>query len=60
MKLGAAVLSEGGIDHITDRLGGCMIRQHIYQGTQPGSREHLDKFLMEQKHSRAKSKNNLT
>ena len=33
-----------------------MIRQHIYQGTQPGSREHLEKFLMEQKHSRAKAK----
>lgn len=33
-----------------------MIRQHIYKGTQPGSREHLEKYLMEQKHSRAKAK----
>ncbi|MAP35005.1 MAG: hypothetical protein CME75_04270 [Halomonas sp.] len=33
-----------------------MIRQHLYKGTQPGSREHLEKYLMEQKYIRTKSR----
>ncbi|GGW60607.1 hypothetical protein [Vreelandella hamiltonii] len=32
------------------------MRQHLYKGTQPGSREHLEKYLMDQKRSRAKVK----
>ncbi|UDM08180.1 hypothetical protein LG409_04550 [Halomonas sp. NyZ770] len=32
------------------------MRQHLYKGTQPGSREHLEKYLMDQKRSRAKTK----
>jgi len=50
-----AALFEGDHPHYPN-WGGQMIRQHIFKGTQPGSREHLEKYLMEQKHSRAKAK----
>lgn len=32
-----------------------MIRQHLYNGAKPGSREHLENYLMEQRHRREKS-----
>lgn len=34
-----------------------MIRQHLFQGVKPGSQEHLEKFLLEQKHNREKAQN---
>ncbi|RUR37875.1 hypothetical protein [Vreelandella populi] len=32
-----------------------MIRQHLYNGAKPGSREHLEYYLTEQRHRREKS-----
>ncbi|WP_447893950.1 hypothetical protein [Vreelandella sp. GE22] len=35
-----------------------MIRQHLFNGAQPGSREHLEKFLNEQRINREKERKN--
>ncbi|WP_252107030.1 MULTISPECIES: hypothetical protein [unclassified Halomonas] len=34
-----------------------MIRQHLFNGAQPGSPEHLEKYLSEQKLRREKESN---
>lgn len=47
----------GGNEEITNRnaQGVKMIRQHLFNGAKPGSREHLEKYLMEQRHRRSKN-----